>query len=82
MTTAGTFEHIQYIAELDVFEAMVKLLDCNDNQVLICLLDAYQHMLDGAANHCNLDPYTTAIEESGALDKLEELQSHENHVSS
>ena len=48
--------------------------------MLKCALDGFNKMLEAAMTRGTLDGLTQEIEESGALDKIEELQQSENEV--
>jgi hypothetical protein len=52
-------------------------LECKDNQVVQVVLDGLQNILRLAAPE-GLENVTTQIEECGGVDKIENLQNHEN----
>ena len=55
---------------------MCQLLDCQDSTVIQVILDGLGNILKAAGPNTSI--ITDIIEEAGGLDKIEQLQHHEN----
>jgi len=82
-TCAGVPEHIRFLASQGAFKPLCDLLGVQDSRIISVALEAIDNMLkigeaDRAAAGGELNEYTTLVEEADGLDKLEELQSHQN----
>ena len=80
LLTTGSYPNIAHCIENGVVAGFNHVLSCQNNEVLKCALDGFNKMLEAAMTRGTLDPLTQEIEESGALDKIEELQQSENEV--
>ena len=70
-TSGGTPEQIRYIVARGCISPICELLDCYDANFISAALEALENIL-------KVGNYVDDIESAGGLDKLEELQSHEN----
>ena len=60
---------------------MMSVLDCADSTLIACVINFYSDILKQGERMNKLEEFSTLIEENGALDKIENLQNHENSVS-
>ncbi|RWS25241.1 importin subunit alpha-3-like protein [Leptotrombidium deliense] len=76
MTISGTKAQILYLVNYNVIEPMCNLLNVKDVQVVHVVLDGIRNILKVAGTQF----YSIAaeIEKCGGLDKIEQLQNHEN----
>lgn len=78
-TSSGTPEQIVYLLErVGVLPPFCNLLDSKDARTVIVVLTGLKNLFQLAEKLGGTDSLARAIEECGALDKLEALQSHEN----
>jgi len=73
---------IEHLVEYDGIAKLGHVLGCNDNVVNCCILEGFSNILETGmmAADGSFEKYSTLIEESGALDKIEKLQECENEV--
>ncbi|XP_014282092.1 importin subunit alpha-3 [Halyomorpha halys] len=76
LTISGNRDQVLLLIQEGVIPPFCALLDCQDNQVIHVVLDGINNMLKMAFP--NVEALANTIEECGGLDKIEELQSHEN----
>lgn len=76
MTISGTKQQIQLLIENGVIEPMCNLLAVKDVQIVQVVLDGLTNILKMAGK--NYFSLAAEIEKCGGLDKIEQLQSHEN----
>lgn len=76
MTVNGTQEQIKYLIEQGALPAMCQLLGVRDTQIVQVLLDGLNNMLESAKP--DTDSLTRQIEDCGGLDRIEDLQKHQN----
>jgi len=76
MTISGSKAQIQYLVENGVIEPMCNLLSVKDTQVVQVVLDGLTNILKNAGS--NVFVVAGEIEKCNGLDKIEQLQSHEN----
>lgn len=78
LTVGGTLEQILYLVQAGVIVPLCNHLTVKDPQVLTVLLDAINNILSAATKVNALENACFYIEQCGGLDKIENLQSHEN----
>jgi len=79
--TSGNPEHVKYLVENGTIELLCELLEDLDIQVIIVCLDGIDNILRSGFEEVREDeanPYVHLIEQCKGVDKLEELQNHEN----
>ena len=59
----------------------MSVLDCADSTLVASVINFYSDILKQGEKINKLEEFSTLIEENGALDKIENLQNHENSVS-
>jgi hypothetical protein len=77
LTVSGNKHQVAHCVSSGVIPPFCALLECKDNQVVQVVLDGLQNILRLAAPE-GLENVTTQIEECGGVDKIENLQNHEN----
>jgi len=77
LTVSGNKHQVAHCVTSGVIPPFCSLLECKDNQVVQVVLDGLQNILRLAAPD-GLENVTTQIEECGGVDKIENLQNHEN----
>jgi len=86
LTSGGTDEQIGALCEAGLDEkgeggalkAMCDLLAQKDEKTIVVILEGLSNILAAAKKHGALETVATKIEECEGLDKLENLQNHEN----
>ena len=74
-------EHIRYLVENNVVEALLSWLDKNDTKTLVVILEGLVNMLEVGTKKLQSEELQDKIEECGGLDKIEALQEYPNqHV--
>jgi len=77
LTVSGNKVQVAHCVQKGVIPPFCNLLECKDNQVVQVVLDGLQNILR-MAQPDGLETVTTQIEECGGVDKIENLQNHEN----
>lgn len=78
-TTSGTTPQIVYLLEkVGVLAPFCNLLDSKDSRTIIVVLTGLKNLFQLAEKLGGVESLSMAIEENGALDKLEMLQQHDN----
>ncbi|WAR09318.1 IMA1-like protein [Mya arenaria] len=82
LTSGGTMEQIGLLVNLGVIPHLCNMLTVKESKVILVILDALGNVLLAAerAGSEVLNAVTLMVEESGGLDKIEGLQSHENET--
>lgn len=76
LTISGKKEQVQYVVQQGVIGPFCSLLNVKDTQVVQVVLDGLNNILKMAGDESEI--ICQAIEECGGLDKIEQLQNHEN----
>lgn len=82
-TSTGTDAQIEYlVVTCECCPALTDMLDIHDVKIIGVVLEAFENILKSGKHIRDTrglasNPYTDILETCGALDKLEELQSHE-----
>ncbi|XP_046849167.1 importin subunit alpha-1-like [Xenia sp. Carnegie-2017] len=78
-TSGSNLDQIEYLVNAcGAIPFLCKLLTVKEPKVVLVLLDAFNHILNKSDYMSSLEDVSLKIEECGGLDKLEELQQHEN----
>lgn len=78
-TTSGTPQQIVYLLEtVGILKPFCNLLESNDSRTVLVVLTGLKNLFQLADKLGGTESLASAIEENGALDKLEVLQNHEN----
>ena len=78
-TTSGTQQQITYLMEqVGILKPFCNLLGSKDARTILVVLTGIKNLFQLADKIGTTDNLCQAIEAIGALDKIEELQSHEN----
>ncbi|CAJ0955167.1 unnamed protein product, partial [Mesorhabditis belari] len=76
VTISGNPQQVASMVQMGVVPPMCRLLEIKDTQIINVVLDGLQNILKMAGDdHLGI---CTMIEECGGLDKIEQLQNHEN----
>ncbi|CAJ0583296.1 unnamed protein product, partial [Mesorhabditis spiculigera] len=79
VTISGSPAQVHSMVQMGVVQPMCKLLDIKDPQIINVILDGLQNILKMASDdQAALTHLTNIIEECGGLDKIEQLQNHDN----
>lgn len=76
LTISGKKEQVAYVVEMGVLPPFCNLLSVKDAQVVNVVLDGINNILKMAGEE--VEQICQIIEECGGLDKIENLQNHEN----
>jgi len=78
LTSGGSLEQIVYLCAQGVLKPFCDLLDLNDEKLVCVVMDGLMNILTTAAQQGEADKICELIEECEGLDKIENLQTHEN----
>jgi len=78
MTSGGSSEQIAHLCTLGVLQPFCNLLTARDDKTVAVVLDGLANILGVADKMGEAEKVSAAIEECGGLDKIEDLQQHEN----
>jgi len=82
-TSGGTAEQIRYIVYQGCIRPLCDLLTCSDVRIITVALEGLENILkvgekDSKASN-GVNQYANVIEEAEGLDKIEQLQNHQNN---
>lgn len=80
LTTGGSHEQIAELSRLGALKPMCDLLTAPDATTIEVILDALSNILASAEGNGEKEKIALIIEESGGLDKLDDVQHHENET--
>eukprot|EP00281_Chroomonas_sp_CCMP1168_P028548 CAMPEP_0206254502 /NCGR_PEP_ID=MMETSP0047_2-20121206/23725_1 /ASSEMBLY_ACC=CAM_ASM_000192 /TAXON_ID=195065 /ORGANISM="Chroomonas mesostigmatica_cf, Strain CCMP1168" /LENGTH=515 /DNA_ID=CAMNT_0053680793 /DNA_START=170 /DNA_END=1717 /DNA_ORIENTATION=+ len=81
-TSGGDDMQIKYLVDNGCVPPLVNLLDKPDVRIVSVALEGIENILKCGQRNLNPDgsnPFVTVVEMCGGVDKIEELQKHENH---
>ncbi|RHN64702.1 hypothetical protein MtrunA17_Chr4g0071961 [Medicago truncatula] len=84
-TFSGTPEQIKYLVSYDCIKPLCDLLVCPDPKIIIVCLECLENILkvgEAEKRFCNtrdVNLYAQMIEDAEGLEKIENLQSHDNN---
>jgi len=77
-TSGGSVEQIIHLVQSNVMEPFCDLLDARDDKAVCVVMDGLANLLATAHKHGEVEQICRMIEECNGLDKIEELQTHQN----
>ena len=80
-TSGGSPEQIKYLVQQGSIKPLCDLLTCNDARLVTVALEGIENVLKAGELEAQAqlqNPYTTFVDEAEGLDKLEQLQTHNN----
>jgi len=78
LTSGGTIQQIVSLCASGVLRPMCDLLDANDERTVCVILDGIINILSAAQKQGEVEKVAAVIEECEGLNKIENLQTHEN----
>jgi len=78
LTSGGHLDQIAYLVKCEVLKPFCALLEVKDEKVLKVVMDGLANILTTATKAGQGDALCQMIEECEGLDKIEDLQNHEN----
>jgi len=78
LTSGGNQKHIEYLVGQGVIKPLSDLLEVTDAKLIKVVLDASANLLKAGLQPDGSNPVADMFEECGAMEKIEECQSHEN----
>jgi len=80
LTSGGTVSQIVHLCGEGVLKPFCDLLAAKDDKTVGVVLDGVSNILATAEKLAEVDKVAMMVEECGGLDKIEQLQAHENEV--
>ena len=82
-TSGGSESQIEYLVQTGAITGLTSMMDCHDVKIITVILEAFENILKAGQKDCinrglPNNPYTEFMEQAGALEKLEDLQDHDN----
>lgn len=77
-TSGASLEQLSYLMQLGAIEALIKMLDAKEAKIIQVCLDGLSNLLAAADKIGKVTELIECIEECGGLDKIEDLQQHDN----
>jgi len=78
LTSGGNREHIVYLVNQGVISPLCDLLDLSDHRLIKVVLDATINILKQGIQADGSNPFADYYDECGGMEKIENLQHHEN----
>lgn len=82
-TSGGSPEQIRYLVQVGCIKPLCDLLTCSDARIITVALEGLENILKvgekDAKQTGGVNQYGTLIEEAEGLDKIEQLQNHQNN---
>merc|ERR1712110_532195 len=78
LTSGGTIQQVVSLCEAGALKPMCALLDASDERTVCVILDGIMNILSAAQKQGEVEKVAAVIEECEGLDKIENLQTHEN----
>jgi len=75
IATGGKAAHVAHLVEQGAIQPLCDLLDVNEVRIVLLAMEAMEAILKQGGD---ISDYTQLIDDAGGLDKLENLQEHEN----
>ncbi|XP_021920930.1 importin subunit alpha-1 isoform X2 [Zootermopsis nevadensis] len=76
--SGGSVQQLATIVQIGVLKPFCDLLNSKDWKIVVVVMDGLNNIMQTAEKMGEVDRVAIMIEECGGLDKLEQLQSHEN----
>mmetsp|Transcript_24931 Transcript_24931/g.43014 ORF Transcript_24931/g.43014 Transcript_24931/m.43014 type:complete len:530 (+) Transcript_24931:65-1654(+) len=82
-TSGGTRDQIRYLVQCGCIPPLVELLTVNDPRIVIVALEGLENILKGGEtdkeSNGGINRFAQMIDEAGGLDRIEQLQNHQNN---